>query len=148
MAKKIVEKLTKWMRRPGAFEAPKPGGPAMPVGFNIPMSLEEQIARVVRSQISRQTLKTRAQELDPDFEDLDAPIGGHRESPHEVVFDEELGLEMTRWEKAAVDKERAAFDAKARAYLERRKAAKRERKESAPVKEDVKKPADKKPVED
>lgn len=147
MAKKnVIDKMKAWVRRPGAFETPKPGGPAMPVGFNVPMSLEEQISRVVRSQISKQTIKARAQELDPEFDDLD--YEARPESPHEMVMDDELGLEMTRWEKAAVDKERAAFDAKARAYLERRKARQRAAKNISDVKKDVKKSADTPPVED
>jgi len=112
--------VPKWRQRPGAFEKPGQHRPAIPVGFSRPPSLEEQIVRVVRSQMSKQTIRDRALELDPDFEDLDKDLD-RPFSPHELVHDEQLG-EMTNWEKLAVDRERKAFDEKAKAYLERRKA--------------------------
>jgi len=72
--------------------------------------------------------------------DLDRDIN-RVQSPHELVRDAELGIEVTRWEKAEIDKERAAFDAKAQAYIARLK----ERKATfeAGKKKDVK-PDDKK----
>jgi len=118
--------VQKWKSREGSFEKPGQHRPAIPVGFNRPPSLEEQIVRVVRSQITKQTLRERAVELDPDFEDLDRDLSGPQ-SPHELVSDHELG-EMTRWEKVAIDKERAAFDAKAEQWIDRRKAQAQQRK--------------------
>lgn len=139
-----ARKRPAWMDRKGSFEIPDQSKPNIPVGFAIPESLEQQIARMVRSQISKQTLHGRAMELDEEFEDLEAEINPLR-SPHEVVVDEELGVEVTRWEKEAIDQERKAFDAKAREYAQRAKERAISRKKAAA---EVKKKDENKPKSD
>lgn len=137
--KKAIKKVFGWAKRPGAFERPSQEKRRIPVGFHQPESLEAQIARIVRSQVSRVSLQKRAEQLDPEFEDLEYERKAH--SPHELVFDEDTGIEMTRWEKESVDKEREAFDSKAKAYLERRKQRLLSLKKQKPEVKDEKKKA-------
>lgn len=139
-----VKRIARWMSREGAFERPSQDKPAIPATMKVPQSLESQVARLVRSQLTQQSVKQRAKELDPDFEDLDSEARPF--SPHELVTDPELGVEVTRWEKESIDKARAAFDARVQNYIKLQK----ERRATAPkkekVKSDVKKPVlEKKP---
>lgn len=68
------------------------------------LTLEERVARAVRGELAR------AQEMPEDDFSWEFKDGDDFSSPHELVFDEGLGKEITRAEKFFVDRQRSKFD--------------------------------------
>lgn len=71
-----------------------------------PLPINEQIKQMMRYE------KYEEERLDEDFikDDVESDV----QSPHELVFDEETGLEMCRYEKELLDLRRPTFDRQAK----------------------------------
>lgn len=114
-------------------EAVDPNPVSAPVKFQRPPTLAEQIARFLGQH--ERYVKSQEAESPDDAEDFDIPDEDSPESPHELVYDEQLNRELPRYEKALLDRQRAAFDEalKKRIQDERnaRAAAERVAKEKA-----------------
>lgn len=95
------------------------------VKFQRPPTLAEQIARYMGQHQRWQA--QQGFETPDEAEDIESPEEEHVESPHELVFDEQLNREMPRYEKMVLDAQRKTFDEqlekKRRADLAARKAA-------------------------
>lgn len=144
----IVTRAIDWMKRPGAFEKNNGAKRNLPIAFGRPPSLEEQMLRVVRSEIFREGVRRRAANVDPELYVEEGPT-----SPHEMVFDKDLGREMPRWEKEAIDRDRAEFDRQLKLREEHVRRIKEARRYARPPQKndpvkDKKKPAPKEPVEE
>lgn len=103
-------------------EATDPMPMTLPVQFQKPPTLAEQIARHLGAQKrweEQHALETAEDALDFGDDDEDEPT-----SIHELVFDPELNRELTRYEKAALDKSRARFDAELQKKIAADRAAK------------------------
>lgn len=91
-------------------------------------SLQEQIQSMLRFHHDREN------QIDEDFSDGNDYNDQESRSPHELVRDEETGIEMTRYEKAMLDQERPRMEEEAlkRAVDDaRRKAPKKNRPDPA-----------------
>lgn len=71
-------------------------------------TIQEQIASMVRYHYER------TEDLDENFADGDDYADEESRSPHELVLDQETGLEMTRYEKQMLDERRPGFEAHAK----------------------------------
>lgn len=103
------------------YEAVDPNPTAAAVNFRKPPTLAEQIARYMGDHErwkSQQGFETPEEADDLEVSDDDAP-----ESPHELVYDEQLNREMPRYEKMLLDRQRAAFEEKLAQKLNADKAA-------------------------
>lgn len=68
-----------------------------------PTSLEAIVAKVLREQ-------EKAKQKPADFDDLDQDEDELPATPHEYVYDDDLGSEITRLEKQFLDSQRQQFD--------------------------------------
>lgn len=120
--RKLIDKIKK---RAGFTEPVDSKPMAIPVGFQRPPTLQEQVARLVRTEVSRRAAE---QGLETFEEADDFEVGDDFEpnSPHELVFDPELGREMSKAEKQYIDEGRAAFDAAAKNAPRKKKYAEEE----------------------
>lgn len=92
------------------YEAVDPNPVTLPVKFQRPPTLAEQIARFMGAHeryVAQQGQESPDEVDDFEIEDEDAP-----HSPHELVYDEQLNRELPRFEKEHLDRQRAAFDEK------------------------------------
>jgi len=99
----------------------------IPVGFQRPPSLQEQIQRLVRVEISERAVNSGAEsfEKSEDFgdesDDFDQPS-----SPHEVFYHPGLGKDVTRTEARAILQGEREADEQYKAYREKVAKEKRE----------------------
>lgn len=95
---------------PRRFEAVDSKPKSLPVSFGRPPTLAEQIAY----HMSASSRYAAAQAGDgTDDEDFGGPEGDwedEAQSPHELVYDEQLNRELTRFQKEHLDRQRAEFD--------------------------------------
>lgn len=109
----------------------------IPVGFQRPPSLQEQIQRLVRVEISERASEAGKETLEEseyfgDEEgDFDAPS-----SPHEVFFHPGLGKYVTRQEERALLQGEREADEKYKAY---RKALAKQKAEDAEMRRKARK---------
>lgn len=89
-------------------EVTDPNPMTLPVKFQKPPTLAEQIARYMgaHQRFQDEGEETANEADDFDVEDEDSP-----HSPHELVYDELLNREMPRYEKEMLERGRARFDA-------------------------------------
>lgn len=119
------------------YEVPDPTPLAIPVGFQRPMTVAEQMAKYMRSAalIARDEQQGSWEEED-DFDIPDEDMS----SPWETVFDPVTGQEMSKQMKAELDAQQKAYDSHAKKKLEtfvsnkNKKAA--EKKKSSEEEED------------
>lgn len=127
-------------------EVTDPNPMTLPVKFQKPPTLAEQIARYMGAHeryAAEHGEETPEEADDFNVEDEDAP-----ESPHELVYDELLNRELPRYEKVLLDQGRRKFDAELQSKMRADKAAyeaaqkiaaeqqkKSKKKESAPADE-------------
>lgn len=104
-------------------ETPDPRPVSETIHFDRPLTLEERVNRAIRSALEQKERKPAPDGF--DFEDPPEFV-----SEHELVVDEHSGMEVTKHEKAWLDKQRAEFDGYVTKVKERKKKA-------------VQKPADK-----
>lgn len=127
-------------------EATDPKPKTLPMNFGRPPTLPEQIAyhlaaseRYARAQAGDGT-------DDDDFGGPDSDWEDEPGSPHELVYDEQLNRELTRYQKEHLDAQRAEFD---KIVMEKRaarraematiaEATRRLKKESAAAQQDAK----------
>lgn len=102
-------------------EATDPNPMTLPVKFQKPPTLAEQIARHMAS--TQRWQEAHADESPEEAHDFGDDNEDEPQSIHELVFDPELNQELTRYEKAALDRSRARFDAQLKAKIERDRAA-------------------------
>lgn len=126
--KKLLEKLKK---RVGKTEPVDSKPMAIPVGFRRPPTLQEQVQRLIRNEASRYALENGMESFE-DADDFEVGDDFEPNSPHELVFDPELGREMSKDEKRYIDEGRAAFDAAAK--KKRQKSAEEETPNPKPKK--------------
>lgn len=95
------------------------------VQFKTPPTLAEQIARYMGQHHrwqAQQGIETPEEAEDLDIDEDDSP-----ESPHELVYDEQINREIPRYEKMLLDEQRKKFDQvieeKRKADLAARRAA-------------------------
>jgi len=94
-----------------------------PVKFQKPPTLAEQIARYMGAH-NRYVASQEGEESPEDFDDFGTDEEDeHFQSPHELVYDEQLNRELTRYEKAVLDKQRKSFDAALTRKIRDEKAA-------------------------
>lgn len=80
----------------------------LPVKFQKPPTLAEQIARFMGQQ--ERYAAQQGHETPEEADDFDIPDDDAPESPHELVFDPDLNREIPRYEKVLLDRDRARFD--------------------------------------
>lgn len=102
-------------------EATDPTPMTLPVKFQKPPTLAEQIARHMGA--TQRWQEQHASESPDDALDFGDDDEDEPRSIHELVFDEQLNRELTRYEKMALDKSRAAFDQKLQAKIQNDRAA-------------------------
>lgn len=98
----------------------RPG--SIPVKFQKPPTLAEQIARHMASH--ERYVAQSGRESPDEADDFDMPDEDEVESPHELVYDEPLNREITRYEQALLNAQRAHFDSVLAKKLEADKARK------------------------
>ena len=136
--KKLIQKL---MKRPGFYDKTDPTPPAIPLKWKRPPTLQEQVARMVHSEQFKQYMEREGFETIDEAEDFEVGDDYVPEAPHELVYDHDLGKEVSKREKANLDRDREKFDNYARQELAKKRAAKKEKKEEA-APPDPKKKAD------
>lgn len=112
---------------------------AVPVGFKRPPTLQEQIARAVRSEQFRAQMESLGMETFAEADDFDVGEDFDPKTPYEMEFDPDLGKEITHEMKQHLDRERAQFDQfvkEKQAEIKRRPKVKEEPKKRAPKKEE------------
>jgi len=95
---------------PRRFEAVDSKPKTLPVAFSRPPTLAEQIASHMLA--SNRYAASRAGD-GTDDDDFDGPEGDWEDeiqSPHELVYDEQLNRDLTRYQKEHLDRQRAEFD--------------------------------------
>lgn len=91
-------------------EVTDPNPISMPVKFQRPPTLAEQIARFMGAHERFQA--QQGEETIEEAEDFDIEEDDSPHSPHELVYDEQLNREMPRYEKMLLDRQRAQFEEK------------------------------------
>lgn len=124
MFNKIREKLKK---RNNVLENPDPTPMALPAHMKRPPTLQEQIRSMVRSERLAQEALANGFETFEDADDFDVGDDYDPRSPHELVFDPELG-EISQDVAREVNETRQNFD---KAVSERRKSRFKEEKPKA-----------------
>lgn len=104
--KKLLQKLAKRARFTEKVD-PKPAG--IPVGFQRPPTLQEQVQRFIRHEMS-QAAANGGLETWEEADDFDVGDDYDPSSPHELVFDPELGKEITKDQQRYVAQSRKKFD--------------------------------------
>lgn len=89
-------------------EVVDPNPVAIPVKFQRPPTLAEQIARFMGAQQRYAALQ--GEETPDEADDLEVDDDASPESPHELVHDPLLNREIPRYEKVLLDRDRAKFD--------------------------------------
>lgn len=84
---------------------------AIPVGFKRPPTLQEQIARAVRSEHFKNLMEAADMETFEEADDFDVGEDFDPMTPYEMEFDPDLGKEITHAEKVHLDRQRDQFDA-------------------------------------
>lgn len=109
---------------------------AVPANYKRPLTLAEQVRLMCRTQLS-QMAANEGQETWEEADDFDVGDDYDPSSPHELIFDPELGKELPQEIKRELDNSRRQFD----------EEVVKQRKEKAPA---AKKKSPKKPevVED
>lgn len=99
MLKKVVKNFK------NLFEANDGKPAAIPVNYQRPPTLHEQIARFVHSAQLRQELAAAGAETFEESEDFDVPDDNAHDmtSPHERFYDEDLGREISNAERPYVN---------------------------------------------
>lgn len=123
-------------------EATDPNPISLPVKFRKPPTLAEQIARYMsdhKRHNEEEGTETREEADDHEVSDDESPY-----SPHELVYDEQLNRELTRYQKEHLDQQRAVFDAQLSQQIAE---AKRARKAAEQALNDAKHQKPKKRVE-
>lgn len=90
------------------YEAVDPNPVSLPVKFQRPPTLAEQIARFMGAHQRFQ--EQQGSESPEEAEDFDVEDDESPYSPHELVYDSQLNRELPRFEKEHLDKQRAEFD--------------------------------------
>lgn len=132
--KALVKKLAS---RPKFTEKPDPKPIAAPFKFDKPKSLTELVQEAVASAQFRMMVEREGAGTIDDFDDFGDESDMDEldfESGHELVFDSDLGKEVSKAEKSMLDKERQTFDrfvaGKQKEAREKRRAVKEEQKAS------------------
>lgn len=125
--------------RPKLAEVPDPTPVSAPLYKQ--KSLEQIIAEAVRSENFRYMLEQEGMESIEEFEDFDVDDSNdpldYASSPHTLVYDEDLGKEISQQEASQLQQSRAAFDKYyEKKRREKRKAAKEESAAPEPKKDD------------
>lgn len=98
----IKKKVRQWLRR---REKPDPTPMAIPIGFERPPTLAEQVARLVRNERLQAALSASGRETFEEANDFDVGDDFDPSSPYEENFhgkwDEEVKLEAERNKREA-----------------------------------------------
>lgn len=140
MYSKIANYLKKFK---DGSEIPNEKPIAVPAGLRRPETIQDIVRRLVRPLVDME-LSQYASEAEDSIDsvtDLDED-DDEAQSPHELVHDPDLNMEITRAEKAYVDKQRAEFNG----YVSHARRKHAESKEQ--VREKQKKKAASPPEED
>lgn len=105
-----------------ASEPTDPRPSSMALGVPHPPSLQEMVQNAVRHAF--QNIQDTAENNPHDWDFEDRP---DFESPHELVFDPGLGREVTKGEKAYLDRQRSNFDSYVTKVKRERRAAKQKK---------------------
>lgn len=85
---------------------------AVPVHFKRPPTLQEQIRSMVRSEELRRAASSQGMETFEEADDFAVGDDYDPRSPHELVFDPELGKEVSQEEAQVLNTARQEFDHK------------------------------------
>lgn len=104
-------------------EIPDPTPIEVPIGFNRPPTIQEQIAKYVQSAnlLAQQT----GYESFEEAEDFDVGDDLDPSTPYELDFDHTTGREVYKQQKEELDKYRSEFDAFVRNKKKKEKAEKK-----------------------
>lgn len=100
------------------FEAVDSKPKTLPVAFGKPPTLAEQIAYHMAASNRYAAAQLGDGSDDDDFGGSDGDWEDEVRSPHELVYDEQLNRELTRYQKEHLDRQRAEFDQKLSAKIQ------------------------------
>lgn len=83
---------------------------SIPVAYTRPLSLQEQIKRMVRSEEFMRQADAAGVETFDEADDFDVGDDFDPSSPYELEFDPDLGREVSKEEKRVLDEARREFD--------------------------------------
>lgn len=110
MFKKLREKLA---ARPRYRSKPDSKPLALPINFQRPPTLQEQVRRLVSSEHMRLYAQNQGKETWEESNDFDVneeEFSFEAEAPHELVHDETLDQMVPKGQKARMDQYRNEFD--------------------------------------
>lgn len=133
---KLLDKLRK---REGVTERPDPTPVEAPFKFQRPKDLATMVREAVQSAHLAQLAQQEGFDTFEEYDDFDVSDDDENQmtSDHELVYEPDLEREVTKYEKAHLDKSRAEFD----------KFVKHKQAEAAKAKRVKKKPVEK-PADD
>lgn len=111
-------------------EIPMATQPNIPVGFRKPETIAEQVARLVKREVSAAAAEAGMDTFE-DYDDFDIDGMIDDGSAFELEFDQLTGKEMYRAEKQFLDLQRAEFDRLAQELKAAQKKARRDAKQPA-----------------
>lgn len=135
--KNLIAKLKK---RSGFFDKADPKPTGIPLNFKRPPTLAEQVARLVHSEHFKRQMEQSGFETIDEAEDFEVGDDYVPDSPHELVYDDDLGKEISKQEKRQLDQDRARFDVYVKNTLAERKRKAKEKKQSEEAPSEPKKP--------
>lgn len=94
------------------YEAVDSKPKTLPVSFGRPPTLAEQIASHMLASQRYANAQNGDMSDDDDFEGPEGDWEDEPNSPHELVYDEQLNRDLTRYQKEHLDRQRAEFDKK------------------------------------
>lgn len=121
--------------RSNVTESPDPTPVALPIGYKRPLTLNEQILNMIRSQELRRFAEGNGQETLEEADDFEVGDDFDPQAPYEMDFDHDLGKEITRAEKTYLDAHRNAFDKKVAIAKKSKRYFTQEKPAAKPVKE-------------
>lgn len=104
--------MKKKQKSPRHYEAVDSKPRTLPVSFGRPPTLAEQIAQHMAASNRYAAARLGDGSDDDDFGGSDSDWEDEPGSPHELVYDEQLNRELTRYQKEHLDRQRAEFDKK------------------------------------
>lgn len=95
---------------PRRFEAVDSKPRTLPISFGRPPTLAEQIASHMLASERYAIAQAGDGSNDDDFDGPEGDWEDEAQSPHELVYDEQLNRDLTRFQKEHLDKQRAEYD--------------------------------------
>lgn len=102
--------MKKRKESPRRFEAVDSKPKTLPVSFSRPPTLQEQLAYHFAASNRYAAARLGDGSDDDDFGGSEGDWEDEIQSPHELVYDEQLNRELTRYQKEHLDRQRKVFD--------------------------------------